>query len=338
MLSAGPDVYSLPETHFFSEVMPRLCKPASDVLTEDDLLLALSILQDRMVLDLSTSESASLRQQASQGQMTGKDLFEFVLELYRPPSDIDKHLLVIEKTPRHALFLSSIRSLYPDAKFVHIVREPKNVISSWLNAPFAVSNWIPWYAERWNNTLDITRELAACAPDSLVTIRYEDLVEASAVTLQKVCEFLQLRYVPEMLTAYSSQLALNAALEQEPWKQPVDSSEIQMDRDVWKERISAGLAWYIEQQTRANMEACGYPMVVSASWQDRVTAYSHVWSVPRRNPKALEECVALSFRYAERGDMRRASGFALRALYGDWRLIRNGRIRRILTHRLQSTS
>jgi hypothetical protein len=338
MLSVSPDVYSLPETHFFSEVMPRLRKPADDVLTEEDLLLALSILQERMALGLSTSDSEGLRQQAFQGQMTGKDLFEFVLELHRPSSDTDKRLRVIEKTPRHAIFLSQIHSLYPDATFVHIVREPKNVISSWLNAPFAVSSWIPWYAERWNNTLDAVRELAACAPNTVVTIRYEDLVETSAVTLQVVCEFLQLRYVPDMLAAFSTQLAQNAAVEQEPWKQRVGSGVIHSDRDVWKDRISAGLAWYIEQQTRANMEACGYPLVVSASWQDRVTAYSHVWSVPRRNPKALEECVALSFRYADTGDMRRASSFALQALYGDWRLIRNGRIRRILARRLQSAS
>ena len=331
LLAASPGAFSLPETHFFSEVLHRLSKSGLQPLTSENFSLALSMLQERMALEVPAGEFETLQIQAVEGGLTGQDLFEFVLELYRPPDDHGQQLRVIEKTPAHVQCIPQIHALYPGAKFVHIVRDPRNVISSLLNTPFAQSRWIPWYTERWNRILDMASEFDASVPDTITTIRYEDLVENTAASLRAVCEFLDLRYVPEMLTAFSNQLTRSTVMEREPWKQKVKSGQICSERDAWKRRITPGQAWYIERETQSRMKVYGYPFMASPAWLKRVQTRWQIWTLPRRDPKALDMCANLAFRYAESGDLSRAGKLAIGTVFGNWKWLRNRTIRRALS-------
>ena len=169
-----------------------------------------------------------------------------------------------------------------------------------------------------------------------MTVRYEDLVENTTAILREVCEFLDLHFVPEMLVAHSDELERNTLLQREPWKQPLAGDKRYCDRPVWRERITPGIAWYIEQETHSGMLDYGYSPVVSLSWWEKVKTRGRIWSLPRRNSDELERCIALTFRYLQSGSVAQAGPLAVQTVFGDWRWFRNGQIRRTLLNYLLS--
>ena len=95
--------------------------------------------------------------------------------------------------------LEAILRIWPDAKFIHIVRDPRGVALSakafeWGTAVyFGISRWASLMDE-WD------RVTAPMAADRLMEIRFEDLVTDHEAVLTDVCAFLGHSYSPEMLS------------------------------------------------------------------------------------------------------------------------------------------
>jgi hypothetical protein len=99
------------------------------------------------------------------------------------------------------------RRLYPDAQFVFLVRECRDVVSSLLDAtPFGyqqfglehyvrnnVGNLVQACAHAWYDALSEILELERRYPDDCYQVRYEDLVLEPAKSLQNLYRFLDLQ-------------------------------------------------------------------------------------------------------------------------------------------------
>lgn len=123
----------------------------------------------------------------------------------------------IEKTPQHTYFIDAIKAAMPDALFVEIVRDPRDVLASKKRykevvgtsrkfseeerAYLAVQRvYDPfWDALAWRMAARAVRQAEARWRDSLFTVRYEGLVAAPEETLRAVCDFLALPFDAAML-------------------------------------------------------------------------------------------------------------------------------------------
>ena len=256
MLSANSTLFSLPETHFFSEVMNRIAKSSDADLTKEEIEKALKILNQKMELDSRISNS--LKKFCTKEKINGKKLFEFIIESYRPVEDRLKRLRLVEKTPNHALFIHEIKRIYPESLFIHIIRNPINVISSYIVMLMPKSSSILKCISYWNNLIRKVQEICRLYPDSVLNIRYEDLVSDPVLNLRKVCRFLDIEFEREMVTDFSSQAEKNILVKKEIWKNEVSSGKIFQNRDKWQERISEAQAWLIEILTNNFMAEYGY--------------------------------------------------------------------------------
>jgi hypothetical protein len=89
--------------------------------------------------------------------------------------------------------------LYPGVKFIHLVRDPRDVARSSIGMGWAgnvyhgVDHWIAtettWHAAARN-----------LAQDQVLEVRYESLILAPEDTLKRVCEFCDVPFDPRMLT------------------------------------------------------------------------------------------------------------------------------------------
>ncbi|HEX3862724.1 MAG TPA: sulfotransferase [Stellaceae bacterium] len=103
---------------------------------------------------------------------------------------------ILEKTPGHVLHHHTIRRLYPESRFLHLVRDPRAVVASLLavkKEPWG--SWAPadaFQAARiWRNHVAIGHELArdhaAC-----LELRFEDLVATPDAVLDRLYRWLGL--------------------------------------------------------------------------------------------------------------------------------------------------
>jgi hypothetical protein len=102
-----------------------------------------------------------------------------------------------DKTPGYVREMHRIESVLPEARFVHLVRDGRDVALSVLGMNWGPST-VPEAAFRWKKRILRAREQAPRI-GHYVEIRYEDLVRDTEVTLRRICEFVDLPYDEEML-------------------------------------------------------------------------------------------------------------------------------------------
>lgn len=109
-----------------------------------------------------------------------------------------------EKTPSNVVYWREILEGFPDAKFVHIVRDGRDVAMSWKRVRFGPRHFYS-LAGKWTEYLDRVAELRSRVDgDQLFEIRYEDLLTQPEQTVRNLSKFLNIRFVPRMLSFYEN--------------------------------------------------------------------------------------------------------------------------------------
>ena len=102
-----------------------------------------------------------------------------------------------DKTPKYVRHMDLIHGLLPEARFVHIIRDGRDVALSARDLWFGPDS-VEEAARKWRSLIDKARVQSRGIPHYL-EIRYEDLVSETEPTLKRICEFVELRWDPGML-------------------------------------------------------------------------------------------------------------------------------------------
>jgi hypothetical protein len=104
-----------------------------------------------------------------------------------------------DKTPGYVRHIRSVAQLLPEAHFVHIIRDGRDVALSWLDVPFGPET-ITDAASRWRKDVRVGRRAGRRhADDRYLEVRYENLVERPERVLRRICEFAELPFDQGML-------------------------------------------------------------------------------------------------------------------------------------------
>jgi hypothetical protein len=257
ILSVSSQAFSLPETHFFSWVLPALqVQPESPIATEQ-LQHFRQTFETESGLRLPEDFWNALHGRAD---LTPKGLFVEIVEYHRPSDG----LRAIEKTPRHVLHMDEIGTAFPDALFVEVVRDPIDVASSLLGVPFESSRSVLSYAQRWAESIHAARRYGLAQPGRLWTVGYETLVAEPEATVRQLCAFVDLPYQQSMLEEFGREAARNVGSD-EAWKLDVSSGVLMDRKGIWRKRMTPGQAWLVAQATRDLRQELGYVDQPSAS-------------------------------------------------------------------------
>ena len=111
-----------------------------------------------------------------------------------------------DKTPLYMQQLPLLERLFPDAIWVHLVRDGRDAALSFLELPegFSGKTWalprtVPQFAARWRTEILAARKLGRHSGSRYLELRYEDLVAEPEPNLQLVCEHASLTWEPGML-------------------------------------------------------------------------------------------------------------------------------------------
>jgi hypothetical protein len=114
-----------------------------------------------------------------------------------------------DKTPLNVKWMPAIRETFPRGKFVHLLRDGTDVVSSWLNVGLYSDIREP--ALRWKSAVTAARSFAEAHPSQCLEIRYEDMVRKPVEVVENVCRFLSLRFSPAMIEERSHQHEMSQA-------------------------------------------------------------------------------------------------------------------------------
>ena len=103
-----------------------------------------------------------------------------------------------DKTPHYVHHVDHLLAIWPDARFVVLVRDGRDVALSLRRMPFGPNN--AWAAAQWwARGIRAGRTAQRRHPEQVLTVRYEDLVADPVTHVSAICAFLDLRYSPAML-------------------------------------------------------------------------------------------------------------------------------------------
>jgi hypothetical protein len=103
-----------------------------------------------------------------------------------------------DKTPGYVRHLTGLAALLPESRFVHIIRDGRDVALSWMDTDFGPST-VTEAAQRWRKDVRAGRQAGRELPDRYLEVRYEDLVDHPEAVLTTICEFTDLAFDPAML-------------------------------------------------------------------------------------------------------------------------------------------
>jgi hypothetical protein len=194
MLGNLPEIATVRETHFADNYFKRILngwnhekeQPAPDglkaIFDEDGFYSCLRAFSDR--------------------------IFERFLEI-NPNASI-----ILEKTPEGNLdSVDLLNRLYPEAYFIHVLRDPRAVVSSnlaikkedwgWLSPDTTATD----LALKWVRGMKKRDRAATLLGKRFFEVRYEDLKLDQYEVLEKIAKFIGLDYTKEKLNLLVSQLS-----------------------------------------------------------------------------------------------------------------------------------
>ena len=141
----------------------------------------------------SVTPEALEKLSAGKGTLSLQDFSQLYLRAWAGESPAQ---LVI-KHPKLILHPEQVALLFPNARLIHMVRDPRANVASqrarWPEA--ALRECIEW----WRRSLHNGRTRARNEPETCLEIRYEDLVLSPRETLTEVCSFAGLDFNEAML-------------------------------------------------------------------------------------------------------------------------------------------
>lgn len=181
---------------------------------------------------------------------------------------------LVEKTPDHAHYLPMITTLFPRARFVHVIRDSRGVVASMLAASRATwgRGWAPRTsaaaAIKWYRSVrDARHDGLPLGPARYLEIFYEQLLADPHTQTQRLYDFVGVDAAPGVLEGIVEEQRFDRQKEiggtplaqiASPTKEPpgfFNSGKA----DSWKTSLTLWQKLTIWRYTRRLMKELGYP-------------------------------------------------------------------------------
>jgi hypothetical protein len=177
-----------------------------------------------------------------------------------------------DKTPIYCQHLNTIRKVLPEARFIHIIRDGRDVSLSLRQMWFSPGPDIETQAKYWADCVRSARS-AGVGHDDYIEVRYEELVVNTKATLMNVCAHIDLDFqeamlnyhvrVPERLREHKGRVSSNGTVlvtQAQRWaQQKLTTQPPKHDRTlVWKRAMSPDEVKRFEIVAGGLLEELGY--------------------------------------------------------------------------------
>jgi Sulfotransferase family len=286
MLDAHPDIAITRETHWIAKWFERQQGVTPDGYVTDDLLPTLVNYEKFARMGIDEAELRALIR--SESPLTYARFVSFVFDLYG--RDQGKNL-VGDKTPSYVLRIPMLHALWPTARFVHLIRDGRDValsmlawertrllsrFSTWKEHPLVTAALV--WASRVRLGIEAGRELG---PKLYHEVRYESLVARPAEESARLCDFLGVPCEDAMLRFHEGRERHDSGLSAKKAWRPITAGL----RDWRSEMASEGIGRF-EAAAGDVLGELGYERAAASAEPEHHAAASLVQDAFKREIKA----------------------------------------------------
>lgn len=232
LMSTQNEVLSLPETHLYTYLVSDFGVNEFGSIEEKYIPVISQRITEKLGFQISFHAMGFLKDMSGNNLLTLRTLFDVVISEYIREKSIglDGFNFLVEKTPSHILEIEKIMNDFPDAKFVHIIRNPFKAISSYEEN---LSTEYPKTRRElcllWNQCNRIATHYNKRYPHNVMIVRYEDLVDNRINVMKEVCQFIGVTYNAEALDDFAEK-SVNYIMSFEKWKEGNSSKQYKQNR------------------------------------------------------------------------------------------------------------
>jgi len=195
MLNGHPDLVVPRETWFLSDLMDEL--PLTGVLADAEVERAVSIVLDHWRWAEWRIDDGDLGRAA--GALESPELADLIHAIYALPLAEGGGRRWGDKTPGYTAEIGRLHRVFPDAQFIHLIRDGRDVSLS-LQKTGWQGETTRAVARYWADTVESACTVGrALGPERYMEVSYETLVLDTETVLSSVCEFLGVDFQPAML-------------------------------------------------------------------------------------------------------------------------------------------
>lgn len=254
MLLSDPTVALPPETKYFSAIDALGWRDRFDLTTDAEFSTAVKLVWEDQARRGLECDRGEFERFCAVAPRTWEGLFIAYLAGFAAASGA---MRIGEKSPVHTHYVGLLAKEFPNAKFIHVVRDPRAVVLSRVRAGFG-SNLIEPNVDRWRRAAEMHRDHAGSLGDKrYLLVRYEDLVTEQEKTLRGVCEFLGIEMTDAML-AHHKRDEKGFPTRSKDWMEntmkPVFTSSI----EKWKTDMKPASIAMIDASLGEHLAAMGY--------------------------------------------------------------------------------
>lgn len=151
-----------------------------------------------------------------------------------------------EKTPQHVQHMDLLAQNYPQAKFVHIIRDGRDCASSFQRRWYRTPELTIY---RWRKVVDIGRQQGIRLADRYMEVKYEDITTAPEVWMKKICEFIGVDFDKNVLVSRRPQSENRGVL-----------GGIEKNTEKWRTSLSIKCRRSLERIAGQSLSQLGYPV------------------------------------------------------------------------------
>jgi hypothetical protein len=289
MLDAHPDLAVANDTHFITRAAKRELRHDANPLLDDALV--------ERVLSYHRFHRMGLeRRDALRAARGAKTYADFVSRLYDLRARQAGKTLSGEKTPDYCRKMPLLHRLFPFARFLHIIRDGRDVALStldWASGNKGPGRWDLWPKDavgacalwwRWQVGSG-NYDGARLGPSVYREVRYEDLVGQPETELAAICDFLGLPFDERMPRFHEGKTRdAPGRSAKSAWLGPVAGL-----RD-WREQMCAADAAVFDAIAGDLLDSTGYgreSYAASTNVSERVLECMAWWSDRGRDVKGV---------------------------------------------------
>jgi hypothetical protein len=169
----------------------------------------------------------------------------------------------VEKTPHHCLYARRFATQFPNARLLHLVRDGRGACCSMVRRGW-YDGQMDRVARYWEASVGHVGETLAAYPERSMEIRFEDLLRSPGDVLQRICEWLDVRFEPCMLR-YQDQIEQHLGMTElhEKLLEPLDPAKI----TNWRRELSFKDLLVFDSLAGDLNSQNGYPTALGGCWR-----------------------------------------------------------------------